>query len=466
MKPRTISAKLLVTALTGISHHDPAVQDGSNVLTFNRNRQLVLKSPETISGIDQTRIDIFCQANEIPTAIADIVSGMKFPEFVATALICFLIDVYNSLDGTGLFSGMDRYRMLESRARTAAVKSSNLRSFWANLTGGLQLPVHGGKEDEKLSLFLSLPADIQFAVVNEIATNHRTIITVARIWHNQTKLQDEEYAKKAALLFDHEPLQIPSFSSEAIHIEPNMVLDVPAVSSNSLRHQMIREPGWEHLFAALDLQGVVLPTEAEAIFYNGGNIKAGAKQPMNSFALASKVKEAYPLLDLLGGTCDSFDLGESLLAVNNWLVCKENYQALESIAAHLPGINVSAFDLLDDVTHTRQATEAGFGPMIYNFETLIPGTQFVVTFSVKPFSSRLAIGALCAAIETYLENHPVIAGQSARGFGVVGAGWIEDYPPEFTECRAEYEKYLADNHDKLREQIIDGTLGCGIKVVS
>src|SRR5574340_928533 len=377
MRPNSISAQLLLTALTPISHHDPAVQEGSNVLTFNRQKQMVFQIGED-AHIGQETIDQFCSATPIPAPLVEIVRDMPFPEFAAISLIRLLIDIYNSKDGVGLFSGMDRYAMLESRAHTAAVKSSGLRSFWSNITRDLQLPIQFVKQDEDITLFFALPPAVQFAIVNQIATEYRTIVTVARVWHSQIKLHDEPFAQALAIEADTTELQMMRFESGKIAFKPLLVLDVPAVSANSLRHQMVREPGWLHLFGALDLVGETLPAEAEAIFYNGGNIRAGAKQPMNAFALARKVRQAYPMLDLLGGVCDSFDLGDSLLSVSAWLVCKENKAVLVGPASDLSGAQISAFDLLDDITHTRQATEQGVGQMIYNFETLVPGTQFVV----------------------------------------------------------------------------------------
>jgi hypothetical protein len=464
MKPQVISAQLLLTALTPISHHDPAVQDGSNVLTFNRQKQMV--NQEQVSAtIDQATIDRFCADNPIPSMLVEIVRDMSFSEFAATALIRLLIDLYNSAEGTGLFSGMNRYDLLESRARSAAVKSSNLRSFWANLTRSLQLPIQSGKQDEILTGFFALPVAVQFAIVNQVATEYRTIITVARVWHAQAKLKNESYALALSVLPDETAEQTIQFQAGEVVLKPTLVLEVPAVSANSLRHQIVREPGWLHLFGALNLAGETLPAEAEAIFYNGGNIRAGSKQPSNAFALARKARQAFPLLDLLGGVCDSFDLGESLLSVSAWLVCRENRTALAGLTTELPGIKISAFELLDDVTHTRQATEQGIGQMIYNFETLVPGTQILVRLALKPYAGRLAIGALAAALQTYLECHPVIAGQSARGFGVVGAGWLER-PTEFEQTRDEYDAYLSEKHDSLRGYILDGTLGTGVQVVS
>lgn len=44
MNHKPVQFDLLLTALTPISHHDPAITDGSNTLTFNRQKQYVRRS--------------------------------------------------------------------------------------------------------------------------------------------------------------------------------------------------------------------------------------------------------------------------------------------------------------------------------------------------------------------------------------------------------------------------------------
>ena len=167
----------------------------------------------------------------------------------------------------------------------------------------------------------------------------------------------------------------------------------------------------------------------------------------------------------MGGVCDSFDLGESLLQVSTSLVCRENKDALPVAMRDMPLAKVSVFDLLDEVTHTRQATEAGVGQMIYNFEALCPGAQVYTRLALKPYANSLAIGALAAALETYMANNPVVAGQSARGYGMVSPAWIER-PEGFEQARDEYEAYLEANQAELAGWISDGSLGTGARVVS
>ena len=236
-------------------------------------------------------------------------------------------------------------------------------------------------------------------------------------------------------------------------------LDVPAVTANSLRHQIVRDGGWIHLVKQLGLSNV--PAGVEAMFVNGGNIRAGAKQPSNAAQLALTMRNTYPLLDLLGGVADSYDLGEGRLSVAGWVVCQENADALKGTAAeNLPLANVSIFDMLDDVTHTRQATDDGLGQMIWNFETLAKGLNIMVRMNLHPFTSDLTKSALFAAVEQFREQ-PTIAGQSARGFGWCKADWMGDVKPDAQP----YNEYLTANRDALVDGIASGKMGTSAQVI-
>lgn len=467
MKTQSESFDLLLTATQPISHHDPAARDDSNMLTFNRQKQFVER---TISGgiLTQEVIDEFCQCNSIPLVIADLLQPLKFSEYVACTLVCILIDLYNSLEGTGLFSGMNRYAMLETRIHSASVRASNLARFWSLVTRDLQLPIQSVANDELVIQFYRLPAPLQESVITVLTEQYRAIVTIARVWSAQAKLGNPEYAAAAgqSRLPGLDQVQVLRFNADDIaETHTHLVLEVPAVSTNSLRHQVVRGPSWVHLAQTLKLHDLRphIPAAAEAIFENGGNIRAGVKQPREAWSLAEKIKQAFPSLELLGGVADSFDLGESKLSPSAWLVCRENAAALPGY--NLPGLAVSAFDMLDDVTHTRQASEHGVGQMIYNFETLPAGAQIILRLAIKPFTSDLARGALFAALKTFAESIPSLGGQSARGYGYVIAD-LENLPAGADDLAQTYEAYLIDNADQLRAWLQDGTLGCGSPVAT
>jgi len=464
--------QLLLTAKTPISHHDPASTDDSNVLTFNRQKQFIQRTV-TDAPVQQAAVDAFCQGNPVPESIIDVLDGLSFPQFALCAFAKLFIDVYNSADGTGLFAGPGRYEMLEGRLHAAAVRSGTLPGLWERLTRDMMVPIQPIFADDKLAKLFGLPLLVKQAMISAALTDYRTAVTIARLWATTEKQASKDYTDAAGLPLILQPMLIRQFDASTIAAPgTTAVVELPAVSANSLRHQIVREPAWQVLWQALGIQPGVdkMPDSVEALFVNGGNIKAGAKQPRNYWGIAQAIKHAYPSLELLGGVVDSFDLGESRVSVTSTLVCKENATALEdTMAEGDPAAKISAFDMLDDVTHTRQATDSGVGQMIYNFETLAKGARILVELHLNPYTSQLACGALVAAVHQFTDCNASIAGQSARGFGfvdVVAPLHATDIEDAVITSRDAYMTYLQENKDALREGILTGTLTTDAKVLA
>lgn len=459
---------LLLTAREGISHHDPTTGNDSNILTFNRQRQFVYRKP-TDTPVFRHLVDAICEQNPMPGQIADLTSRLSAPEWLAVAYIRLLLDVHNRGDGEGLLAGMERYRMLENRMQTAAVRCHTLHRLWSILTDDLQLGTHRQAYDALIAGFWTLPPSIQYQMLTAMAEQYRAITTLARVWHTANKENSFEYMDRAGrgAEFEEAELHIAHFAADDFPEPPDyIVLDVPAISVNSIRHQLVREPAWLQLCDALGIEPAArgegeVPVHAEGIFYNGGNIKAGATQPSNAFFLAGEIRKAYPSIDLLGGVTASFDVGESKLKVSAWIVCAENRDALPPELHDSAQAQTSVFDMLDNVTRTRMATAGGEGQMIYNYETLVKGTQVYVELTLTPYTQPLTAGVLAAALDYFQDNDNVIGGQSARGHGHVGVDWITERPAG----RELYEAYLAEKREDLRSGIMDGTLLCGSVVL-
>lgn len=460
--PSATRYEMLLTAMTPVSHHDPAVQDDSNRLLFNRQKQ-VLAQTEGARLATAEQMATLARTNQVPIDIAAILEGVSFPEFVAVCLTRTFMDVYNSQEGTGLFSGMERYDRLETRLRTAAIPSPTLREWWNRMCRNLDVPIHGQAHDVALFDLLSVPLGTQQQVLKRLAADYRSVVSIARLWHTTAKLESDDYAAAVGKEAIIQPKQTMAFEESRV-VADSLVAEIPAVSANSLRHQMVREPAWMHLMQTLNLdaaepgQGPV-PAGVEAVFYNGGNIEAGAKQPSNVYALAHQIRQTFPSLDLLGGVVDSFDLGESRLQMSAWLVCAENRDALVGSDAYdLPNARVSVFDMMDDVTLTRQAGRVGLGQMIWSFETLATGAQVLARMTVVPQTNRLTHGALVAALDWFLCEDGTIGGQAARGFGHC-AGDLLSAPPEAEALASEYEDYLGMRRDELIAALTSGKMG-------
>jgi len=457
--------QLLLTAKEPISHHDPAVQNDSNVLTFNRQRQFVKREP-TDTPVFTHLVEAICQQNQMPESIDGLTSRLNLPEWLSVAYIRLLLDIHNKGEGDGLLKGMNRYRMLENRLQTAAIKCSTLHNLWSILTTDLQLGIHDAKHDGAIAAFWTLPPSIQYQMLTTMGDQHRAISTLARVWHTANKHQSQEYCLAAKVPYVPQGLVVRSFSDSDVP-EPlaQIVLDVPAISVNSLRHQLVREPSWLHLCSVLGIEPKArgegpLPVGADSIFSNGGNIAQGASQPTNTFFLAGEIRKVYPSLDLLGGTTSSFDLGESRLKMSSWIVCKENVDCLPVELHDTTQAQTSIFDMLDEVTRTRHATADGQGQMIYNYETLVQGTRIYTELVLTPYTVPLTEGALAAALDYYEKNDNVVGGQSARGHGHVSIEWLTDKPEDNG-----YLEYLIDNAVKLYDGLVDKTLHSSSQVI-
>lgn len=107
------------------------------------------------------------------------------PQRQAIDIIKLSLDCYNSLDGSGLFSGIERYNMLAGRVEICAVQANSLPSFWALLLRRMIWPVPPKKADGLIIKALS--ADAPFDVLRTLATETASIITLARMAHDADK---------------------------------------------------------------------------------------------------------------------------------------------------------------------------------------------------------------------------------------------------------------------------------------
>ena len=95
------------------------------------------------------------------------------------------LDCFNSRDGTGLFSGTERYPILAARVELCAVQARNVPEFWALLLRKMQWPVPPRKYDQRIAdLFV---IEDQAQVLRCLATEAASIVTIARMVHSSTK---------------------------------------------------------------------------------------------------------------------------------------------------------------------------------------------------------------------------------------------------------------------------------------
>lgn len=455
--PKISGYDVLLTAVSPLSHHDP-VTDKSNRSLFNRRKQLVQIPPPGLP--EQARVDAICEAYQPPEDLAPIMAELDFSQFASVCLVKEFLDLYNRAEGIGVHTGDTRYTALADRVGQAGTMAFTVLQFWSVLGRLMGVQLHAGEHDGRLLNLLAIPAAFGGVTMTTLATQAQAITAIARAWHRA-----EREADKAAQMLMR---QRASFAADALVVRrgSSYVVEVPAISANGLRHQLLRGPLYQHLTRRLGLrQGKPgegdLPPGVEALLYNGGSIDGGAKAPSDAFALTWDVRAAYPSLDLLGGCLDGFDLGESRVKVHGWLVCRENREALVGTEAYdCDEAEVSIFEMLDDVTHTRQAGRTGDGQMLWSFESLAAGAKVLVRLSLDHQTPDLTHGALVTGIEEYLDV-PLVGGQSARGCGLMRGQWLAEPRHDLAEL---YEEYLEAHGEELRAWLVDGTLGTG-KVV-
>ncbi|MBU0791637.1 MAG: hypothetical protein KKC55_14345 [Gammaproteobacteria bacterium] len=461
--PKTTTVGIVVSAQKAISHHDPSLADESNSRLFNRRPMLVSLNVD-VSGASPGGVFAL---NPVPPDMVEMFRQFSVPEFVASAFVAAFVDAYNTSDGMGHFGNADKFQALRNRLKQAAVKSFDLCQCWGVLCEAMGVGVAESKHLFRIVTLYEVPRPLAYTALGKLIENSAGYVTIAQYWHDQRKLAERGAEYAASRGQEEVELVVVEPSEAKAQTSAVVKLDVPAISENSLRHQL-REAGYRHLFAVLGIERGdgpgwgVLPEMVEALFVNGGNIVKGASAPAAAHALAAKIRTAYRLVDLFSGTTKAFWLGTGkLTGLRCWLVCRENAAALP---IEDPLMDVSAFDMLDSVTETRRATERGVGQMIQNFETVVSGAKLYAEFDLDRYTHPLTLGAFQAALDTYLADRPELGGQSARGYGFVD-GEIVQSLPDGENLKAQYEASLVENREALRAGLIDGTLTTGVEVI-
>lgn len=108
-------------------------------------------------------------------------------EQLAAEILKTALDCYNSKDGTGMFSGVDRYQKLAGRAEIAAVQARKPLDFWSLLLRRMLWPAPPARMDETILALLQQPNAT--AAINQIASNTAALVMIARFWHTLDKKQ-------------------------------------------------------------------------------------------------------------------------------------------------------------------------------------------------------------------------------------------------------------------------------------
>jgi hypothetical protein len=245
-----------------------------------------------------------------------------------------------------------------------------------------------------------------------------------------------------------------------IFMRQGMLIDgkparVPAISENALRSVMIRYPLADHMLDALQIGRGDLPQSVVNLLFSGGSMASGSKAPTNEIELGHAVKKLYPMIDLLGGAVDAFILPRSRLRLSAWLVAREYLPSLRLVAPELEdeAREVSAYDMLTEETRTRgTGSESAGNQMLYTYETLAAGAKLFVEMTIDPHAPPATVSALAHAVSVW---DGFVGGQRRQGRGRMEI--IRHNLPD----AGDYLAHISEHGERMREGMIDGTLGTG-----
>lgn len=246
-----------------------------------------------------------------------------------------------------------------------------------------------------------------------------------------------------------------SFEPDTDFVPEEVSVALPTHSGNDIRHD-IREALMYHLLETLniDFEADDLPMPIKILLENGGAMSESS--PNDAYRRAQTIRKNYPMFGLLGGCMPGYMLGEgNLQSVSCFFKGYENNAALEEFGIQS---NHSVLELLDQYTLTKHAVRTEDTPMPFSFEVMQPGTELFVRFQFHPFSTEIELGAFATAMLHFEQANAAIGGQAARGFGRVKVDYLKE-PDPFWGNATLYQDHLEENRDRLREGLLNGTLG-------
>ena len=443
---------LKLTALTPVAHGSAASSavGPNNTQLFNRQLQRLPRQTEGATremaekGITSvlSLFQISSQTDFLRSLSGDVLLACLFASNVPL--------IYRG-EGEGLFTGVERYQVLATRLSDACRSCNTLSSVWHSLAIRLKLPMFAAHHFERMSAFFSLPKSLQVKTIDATLKNLELIIMAARLVAETDKIPQ----KKQEGIYRATTEQIRDLCRGR---QEAVVISVPAISGNALRHCLLREPGANRLLQELALSPNIetIPIGVTRFLYGGGQVQARSKAPSGSDLLESLARCRYPLIDALGGCFDYGLMSAARCKLSAWILCRENNEATEAIAKEIS--NVSIFDYLEDIARTRVGVGGNSkesGQMVFNFETLAVGLPVIVEISFAPFTSDLVKAAISQAILDFNDTG-IVGSRSVTGFSRFHIESVEgnrDPQP--------YLSYLQENREELKNGLLSGEFCTG-----
>lgn len=224
--------------------------------------------------------------------------------------------------------------------------------------------------------------------------------------------------------------------TEKIQTPDGRFEDVPFIAGNSVRGH-IRRLLAEDLVQRLDY--TVTDERLFHLLRAGGVLEKDGKAEID-VGLRRELRDAFPIIDLLGGSTGNQMFGGTVDIHHMTLVCAENNWRTESKS------ETSWREFVDEMHQTRMHDEpddtgmdvdfgfdfdaddedaAGSQQMIYHFDCLVPGAEFEHSVRFESYATELARACMLHGLRLWQEEG-VIGGMSAAGLGRIDIEYSTD----------------------------------------
>lgn len=119
----------------------------------------------------------------------ELLESLSAEEQHAVRIIQTALDLYNTRDGVGFFTGPARYAVLEDRVRLVALQSQTLFEFWSRLAQRMGWPVPSKGSSESV---LPLLSGDDRAVLRALYSETASVVMLARALHDAEKTARRE----------------------------------------------------------------------------------------------------------------------------------------------------------------------------------------------------------------------------------------------------------------------------------
>lgn len=220
------------------------------------------------------------------------------------------------------------------------------------------------------------------------------------------------------------------------HPETGEFEDVPFIAGNSVRGHLRRLLA-EDLINRLDY--TVTDERLFHLLRAGGVLEKGGTSDID-VGMRRELRDAFPILDLLGGSTGNQMFGGTVDVHHMTLVCEENNWRTEAQS------ETSWREFVDEMHQTRMHDEpddtgmdvdfgfdfdaddedaAGSQQMIYHFDTIVPGAEFEHSVRFESYTTDLARSCLLHGLRLW-QDEGVIGAMSSSGLGRVDIDYEAD----------------------------------------